>query len=167
MYKPAKLDFTDAQIKKLIKGQPVRLSASQVGSGNKVVMLHPANYANAKKSAMKGKGLTISLSPGEILSTVESDMEGTGFFGDLWKGLKSGYNWVKRNIIDTPLYQSTIKPLVRGAVDKGAAMLGAYTGNPQLVNQAKDLIGKETGAFGMAKPVMRRSRVKGGSFKLN
>jgi len=167
MYKPAKLDFSDAQIKKLIKGQPVKLSASQVGSGSKVVLLHPANYNNVRKSAMKGKGLTITLSPGEILSTVESDMEGTGFFGDLWKGIKSGYNWVKKNVIDTPLYQNTIKPIVRGAIDKGAAMLGAYTGNPALVNQAKDLIGKETGAFGV-KPVMRRSRrIKGGSFRLN
>jgi hypothetical protein len=73
-------------------------------------------------------------------------------FQDIWKGLKSGYKWTKKNVIDTPLYQSTIKPLVRGVVDQGVALASAY--NPNLgkaATLARDKIGQETGAFGLKK----------------
>lgn len=175
VYKPAKIDFTPAQINKAIKGQPFRVKASQIGTGSKVIMLHPANHGAVVKAAMKGKGLTLTISPAEVLSTVESDMEGTGFFGDLWKGLKSGWKWVKNNIIDTPLYQSTVKPLVRQLVDTGAtALAGVVPSAAPVIGVAKDVLGKETGAFG-APPVMRRNRMKraiavddsAGSFRLN
>lgn len=166
VYKPARINFTDAQIKKAVQGKPIRFAAHQVNQGDKVVMLHPANHSNYKKAAMKGKGLTITISPAEVLSTVESDMDGTGFFGDVWKGLKSGYNWVKKNVIDTPIYQQTIKPLVRKAVDVGAtALTGMAPEAAPFIQMAKNQIGEKTGAFGM--PVMRRNRMKGGSFRLN
>jgi hypothetical protein len=167
VYKPARINFTEAQIKKAVAGKPIRFAAHQLNAGPKVVMLHPANHSNYAKAAMKGKGLTITISPAEVLSTVESDMEGTGFFGDVWKGLKSGYNWVKKNVIDTPIYQQTIKPLVRKAVDAGAAALtGMAPEAAPFIQMAKSQIGEKTGAFG-AIPVMRKSRMKGGSFRLN
>lgn len=169
MYKPARINLTPTQIKKVIDGKPIRFTAAQLNSGDKVVMLHPANHSAYKKATMKGKGLTMTISPAEVLSTIESDMEGTGFFGDLWKGLKSGYNWVKKNIIDTPFYQEALKPVVRGLVDKGVAAAKAIA--PDEIDKAIDvgtrMIGDKTGAFGVM-PVMRRNRrMSGGSFRLN
>lgn len=167
VYQPARIDFTDAQIKAAIAGKPIRFKANQINSGSKVVLLHPANHANYKKAAMKGKGLTITISPAEVLSTVESDMDGTGFFGNLWKGLKSGYNWVKKNIIDSDIYQSTIKPIVRQGINAAVAAANtAYPGSAAALAPIANKIGEKTGAFG-APPVMRRRRLKGGSFRLN
>jgi len=174
VYKAARIDFTDAQIKKAIAGKPIRLAANQVGKGTKVVFLHPVQHRVVSKAGMAGRGCTIELSPAEILTTVESDMEGTGFFGDLWKGLKSGYSWVKKNVIYTPLYQQAVKPLVRQAVNTGATALSVMA--PQaapFINMAKDKIGSKTGAFGI--PPITRRRIKrsdnvlmdGGSFRLN
>lgn len=168
VYKPARINFTKAQIKKAVDGKPIRFTASQLDAGEKVMMLHPANHSNYKKAVMKGKGFTLTISPAEILSTVESDMEGTGFFGDAWKKLKSGYNWVKKNVIDTDFYQQALKPVVRGLVNKGVAAAKAVA--PDELDKAIDMgtrmIGDKTGAFGVM-PVMRRNRMKGGSFRLN
>lgn len=170
VYKPARIDFTDAQIRKAIAGKPVRLAANQIGKGAKVVLLHPVQHRAVSKAGMSGRGCTIELSPAEILSTVESDMEGTGFFGDLWKGLKSGYNWVKKNIVDTPLYQNTIKPLVKQGVSTLTGMVPAQY--RPVADAITGEIGKQTGAFGV--PPITRRRVKrsdnvlmGGSFRLN
>lgn len=181
MYKPARIDLTQAQIKKAISGKPIRLAGSQIGKGDKVVFLHPVQHRAVSKAGMAGRGCTIELSPAEVLTTVESDMDGTGFFGDLWKGLKTGYNWVKKNVIDTELYQKAVKPLVRSAVNTGAAALSAaIPGSAPLINAAKEKIGSTTGAFGISGhpiPVMRRrikrsdnilmNDVSAGSFRLN
>lgn len=173
-YKAARIDFTDAQIKKAIAGKPIRLAASQIGKGSKVVFLHPVQHRNVSKAGMAGRGCTVELSPAEILTTVESDMDGTGLFGDLWKGLKTGYNWVKKNVIDTDIYQKGVKPLVRRAVNTGAAALtGLVPEAADLIDIATDKIGEKTGAFGV--PPITRRRVKrsdnvlmdGRSFRLN
>lgn len=171
VYKPARIDFTDAQIRKAVQGKPVRIAANQIGKGSKVVLLHPVQHRVVSKAGMAGRGCTVELSPGEILSTVESDMDGTGFFGDIWKGLKSGYNWVKKNVIDTDIYQKTIKPLVKQGVSTLSGMVPAEYRpiSDALVGE----IGKQTGAFGV--PPVTRRRVKrsdnvlmnGGSFRLN
>lgn len=173
-YKAARIDFTDAQVKKAISGKPVRLAANQIGKGDKVVFLHPVQHRVVSKAGMAGRGCTIELSPAEILTTVESEMDGTGFFGDLWKGIKSGYKWVKNNVIDTPIYQQTIKPLVRKAVDTGAmALSGMAPEAAPFIQMAKQQISDRTGAFGV--PPITRRRIKrsdnvlmdGGSFRLN
>lgn len=151
VYKRLRVNISKAQLQKAIKGKPVKLSNGQLGVGDSYLSLHPANAKLVEKAVMKGSGCVIHISPGELLSTAE-DMEGKGIFGDIWKGLKSGYNWVKKNIIDTPIYQQTVKPLVRGLVDSGATALSAYA--PQAtpaIMLAKDQIGKKTGAFGMKK----------------
>lgn len=167
VYHPARINFNNAQVQAAIAGRPFRVKADQLNSGDKTILLHPANYLNFKKAAMKGRGFTITISPAEILSTVESDMDGTGFFGDLWKKLKSGYSWVKKNIIDSDVYQSAIKPIVRQGVNAAiTAANTAYPGSAVPLSAVANKIGNQTGAFG-APPVMRRSRLKGGSFRLN
>jgi len=172
MYKPARIDFTLAQVKKAINGLPIRVAASQIGNGDKVIFLHPSQHRVVSKAGMSGKGCVVQLSPAEILTTVESDMDGTGLFGDLWKNLKTGYSWAKRNIIDTDFYQKNVKPLARQAIDTGISALAGYA--PQAVPIAtavRDKLSKETGAFGIPKTRRRVKRsenvLMGGSFRLN
>lgn len=176
-YKPAKLDLTDAQIKKIIRQEPIRITAKQIGTGSKVVLLHPENHARLSKAKNAGRGAVLYMSPGEVLATVESEMEGTGLFDSIWRGLKSGYKWVKKNIVDTDLYQGAIKPLVKSGVSTLAGMAKTATGNNPAGNTAIDAvvgeIGKKTSAFGLkgnkGKKYKTRSRadLMAGSFKLN
>lgn len=175
-YKPAKLDLSEAQIKKIIRQEPIRITAKQIGTGSKVVLLHPENHARLSKAKNANRGAVIHMSPGEVLATVESEMDGTGFFGDLWKGLKSGYKWVKKNVVDTDLYQGAIKPLVKQGVNVLAGMAKTAAGNNPAGNTAIDAvvgeIGKKTGAFGLNKGKKYNTRKRadlmaGSSFRLN
>lgn len=150
VYKQTKINITQAQLNKAINGKPIKISKDQIGSGSVYLSLHPANRKIVEKASLKGSGCCLNLSEGELLSTAE-DMGGEGIFGDIWKGLKSGYKWTKKNIIDTPFYQEAIKPVVRGLVQKGLQV--AKTATPgelsKAIDMGSDMIGKETGAFGI------------------
>lgn len=148
-YKQIKINITKEQLHKALSGKPVSFKKGQFGVGNSYLSLHPSNVKVVEKAAMKGAGCVLHLSPGELLSTAE-DMKGEGIFGDIFKGLKSGYKWAKKNVIDTDVYQQNIKPIVRGIVDQGVAMASAYNPNAgKFAALARDKIGKETGAFGV------------------
>ena len=179
-YKPAKVNLTDAQAKKIIRQEPVRVAASQIGVGPTVIMLHPENHAKLSKAKRAKRGVVLYMSAGEVLATVESDMEGTGIFNNLWKNLKSGYNWVKKNIVDSDIYQKGVKPLVRSGVNQLAGL--AKTKAPQageLIDMVVDKVGKETGAFGVKNKgkkyltkkgnamYLMDSATQGSSFRLN
>lgn len=178
-YKPAKVNLTEAQAKKIIRQEPVRISAGQIGAGDKVILLHPENHAKLSKAKRAGRGVVLYMSAGEVLATVESDLEGSGIFGNIWRGLKSGYRFVKKNIIDTDLYQGAIKPIVKRGVEYAKGAAKAYTGNSPEGNAAIDAvvgkIGSETGAFGMRAgrntgkkyTNYRKSDLLGSSFRLN
>lgn len=162
MYKQIKIDITRDQLHKAIKGKPISFKKEQIGNGTTYLSLHPANVKLVEKSAMKGTGCVIHLSPGELLATHE-DMGGEGIFGDIFQGLKSGYSWVKKNIIDTPIYQQTLKPIVRGIVNSGATTLKGLA--PQLspaIDMGINELGKETGAFGLRKTkAQKKAMLKG------
>ena len=159
MYKQIKIDITKPQLKKAISGKSVRISKNQIGSGTSYLSLHPANVRIVEKAAMRGAGCTICLAPGELMATAE-DMGGNGIFGDIWKGLKSGYKWVKKNVIDTDIYQKGIKPLVREAVNTGVNVLKTRAPNlGSAIDLGVDQISKQTGAFGVRKNT-RMSKAK-------
>jgi len=149
VYKQIKINITHDQLKKALNGKPVSFKKEQLGAGTNYLSLHPANVKIVEKASMRGSGCVLNLAPGELMATAE-DMKGAGFFGDIYKGLKSGYDFVKKNVIDTDIYQKVVKPLVRTAVDTGATALSAMApGLAPGINLAKDTIGRETGAFGM------------------
>lgn len=151
VYKQIKINITHDQLRKALNGKPVSFKKEQLGVGNHYLSLHPTNVKVVEKAAMKGTGCVLHLAPGELLATHE-DMKGEGIFGDIWKGLKSGYNWTKKNVIDTDFYQKNIRPIARQAVDTGISALASYA--PQaipLATLARDKLSKETGAFGLRK----------------
>ena len=150
VYKQTKINITQAQLNKALHGKPIKINKDQIGSGDLYLSLHPANRKIVEKASLKGSGCCLNLSEGELLASAE-DMGGQGIFGDIWKGLKSGYKWAKKNIIDTPIYQKAIKPVVRELVQKGVQI--AKTAVPgelgKAIDMGSDLISKETGAFGI------------------
>jgi hypothetical protein len=159
VYKQIKINITRPQLQKAINGKPVQFSASQIGSGSTYLSLHPANVKLVEKAAMKGSGCVIHLSPGELMSSAEDDISGNGLFGDIWKGLKSGYKWVKKNIVDTPIYQQGLKPLVRQAVNTAATAAKSFA--PQLgtaIDMGVNELGKQTGAFGVKRGKMSKTK---------
>jgi hypothetical protein len=79
-------------------------------------------------------------------------MNGSGIFGDIWKGLKSGYNWVKKNVIDTDVYQKTFKPIVRCFVHTADTALNRIAPNlAPVIDAGVNEIGNQTGAYGLRK----------------
>jgi hypothetical protein len=86
-YKPATVDFTTKQIEQMAKGKPVRLTHNQLGKGNKVILLHPENHNKLSKAYMSGRGCNMHIAEGEVMATHKSNMDGTGFFDTIKKGL--------------------------------------------------------------------------------
>lgn len=152
VYKQTKINITRAQLNKALNGKSIKIGKDQIGSGSVYLSLHPANRRIVEKASLKGSGCCLNLSEGELLASAE-DMQGEGIFGDIWKGLKSGYKWAKKNIIDTPIYQKAIKPVVRELVNKGVQM--AKTVAPSqlgsTIDKGVNLLGDKTGAFGLKK----------------
>jgi len=160
VYKQIKINITREQLRKALNGKPVSFKKEQLGAGSNYLSLHPANVKIVEKAAMRGSGCVLHMAPGELMATAE-DMKGEGFFGDIWKGLKSGYSWVKKNIIDSDIYQKAIKPLVRQAVNTGAtALKGLAPGASNLIDTGINTIGNETGAFGLKKARKNKSQKK-------
>ena len=151
VYKQVKINITKAQLDKALKGKPVQFSANQIGSGGSYLSLHPANVRIVEKAAMKGSGCIVHLAPGELMATAE-DMDGQGIFGDIWKGLKSGYSWVKKNVVDSDFYQKNLRPIAKQAVEMGKNAAKAYLNNPlanNVIDAASNELSKTTGAFGV------------------
>jgi hypothetical protein len=149
VYKQVKINITKAQLDKALKGKPVQFSASQIGSGDSYLSLHPANVKIVEKAAMKGSGCVVNLAEGELLAT-HQDMDGAGIFSDIWKGLKSAYRWTKQNVVDTDFYQKSIKPVIRQGVDQGANILkGKFPQAANLIDSTVNTISDKTGAFGV------------------
>lgn len=153
-YKPAKIDFTQAQVSKMLKGQPVRLTSSQIGCGSKVMMLHPANHSLLSKASVSKKGCVLHPSKGEIQATINSTMDGTGFFDTL----KKGFNFLKDSGVLSSVVDMAVQPLT--------AMAGPQFG--ALVQPARNLL-KQTTGVGARRPRRKKSDnvLIGSSFRLN
>lgn len=131
-YSRIKIQLTEAQARKALAGKPIRINNSQIGNGTEYVSLHPANAKIIEKAAMKGSGCNIHLSHGELADTAES-MQGSGFWGNVFKGLKKTWKVLKDSGI------------LSAAADAAVAPLAAYSGQPALVSGARQLLKKTTG----------------------
>lgn len=99
-YHQLKLRITPKQEKQAIRGGSIRLSADCIGEGQ-LVMLHPVNY----KKLMNAKGgVNLQLSPGEMMATANHNgLAGSGFFDDVWSGIKSAGKWLKDSGVGSAL----------------------------------------------------------------
>lgn len=144
MYQKVPLTLSKAQFDKIRKGQPIQLAHHQIGHhGRHHLMLHPESVKKVHNAHRKGKGARIHVSPHEL----EASGEGLKEF---WEGLKNAGNWIKKNIIDTPFYQSAVKPIIRSAVDTGLTAIAPRLGiAAPLATQGVHALGEKTGAFGI------------------
>jgi hypothetical protein len=129
VYHQVKLKVTPAQQKKALKGQKIRMTKDNIGQGQ-LVMLHPLNY----KKVMNAKGgINLELSPGELIATASHhNLAGSGFFGDVWEGLKSAGRWLKDSGVGSVLAdvaQEVATPFVGHEIARTArGALKSFTG---------------------------------------
>ncbi|GMF61688.1 unnamed protein product [Phytophthora fragariaefolia] len=110
-----------------------------------------------------GKGCMLDMSHGEVLRTHQSGLSGSGFWGDLWNGIKKGassvWGFLKENW----------RPLTSTALD-----IGSKYGGPEAVAARETF--RQVSGLGMvpasqaspeilAKPIPRRA-MKGKGFRL-
>jgi len=141
VYHRIKIDITEAQARKALAGKPIRLSANQIGKGA-ALSLHPANAKIVERASLKGSGCNIHLTHGELADTC-GHMSGSGFWGDVWSGLKKVWGVLKDSGA-----ASTI-------ADMGAQALGTITGQPGLVQAGRTLL-KQTTGVGMRRTKAQR-----------
>ena len=109
------------------------------------VMLKHSKARKVHTAHRNHRGVRLHLDHDEARHTVQ---HGGSIWGDIWNGIKTAGNWVKNNVIDTPVYQQAIKPVVRSLVDSTVKpFVDSYTG--PLGGQAVDALGSATGAYGL------------------
>ena len=151
-YQSVKLHITPKQQKMAIRGAKIRMTPACIGTGQ-LVMLHPLNY---KKVINAKGGINLELSPGEIMATAShhgmlpdgGPLSGSGFFGDVWNGIKSAGKWLK----DTGIASA--------ALDVGQKLLEPVLG-PQIASVGRDVVRDITGAGMQIKKRGRPSKATG------
>lgn len=169
--KSMKLPLTDAQLRKLAKGQGVRVNPSS-GCTAYDIYCDPAKCKRMERMMTKGKGFTLKLSPEEMQENVEIE-GGRINFKKIGRTLRSTAKSVGKFYREKirPTVGPKIRKVVSEAIEKGiplaAEAIGAVTGQPEIVALAEtpqikklakkvskagtEKLSKLTGAFGMAK----------------
>jgi hypothetical protein len=131
---PHQLHLTKAQKINLIKGKPVNVSHSNMGSGagNVVITLTPTNARKMMTAYKNGKGVRLSMSQPEILGTYK---HGKGFFDDVG-------DFFTRDI-PTFFTQTAPRFIIRDAVP---AAIGGLTGIAAGVAGMNPVLGAVAGA---------------------
>lgn len=114
MYQKVKLNISPQKQKSALMGRSITLKKDDIGTGQDVY-LHPLNY---KKVNNANSGVVLKLSPGEIMYTAKehsllpkpssSDLSGSGFFDDVWNGLKQAGQWLKDTGIATNIADALV-----------------------------------------------------------
>ena len=110
MYTQIKLNITEAQARRALDGKAFRVTSQQIGKGDTFISLHPANVKAVEKAALKGSGMSLNLSPGELADTAMR-LDGSGFWGSIWKTLKKGWKVLKDSGAATALADAAVAPL--------------------------------------------------------
>jgi hypothetical protein len=130
-YHPVPLTITEKQFRRLRNNHQVQLKHHQIAHGTKHrhhVVVHHTKAKKIHHAAKHNKGVRLGLSKHEM------EMSGQGF-AEFIQGLKKAGSWIKNNILDSNIYQQTVKPIVHGLVDQG-------------INAASTLVGSKTGPAG-------------------
>lgn len=122
MYTQIKLNITEAQARRALDGKAFRVTSQQIGKGDTFISLHPANVKAVEKAALKGSGMSLNLSPGELADTAMR-LDGSGFWGSIWNTLKKGWKVLRDSGAATALADAAVAPLA-AVVGPQAATLG-------------------------------------------
>jgi hypothetical protein len=156
-YKPIVIDITEKQLADAINGKSIRITASQLGKGTKVLMLHPLNSKKAERSMLNGKTFMLKLADGELAATYERMINSGGsFFSNLWKGLKRTWGVLKDTGAASQLLDMAVGPA------------SVYTGQPALVGAVRRGIKDLTGAgVGRMTAAQRKAALKASGLYLS
>lgn len=133
-YKAMKIDLTEKQAMQALRGKAIRIFAGQIGKGSTFVSLHPENVKKVEKAFIAKKNIMLHLSQGELADTAHR-MAGSGFWGNLWNGLKKTWGFLKDSGIATAGLDAAASALAKAAPEYAA---------PVMVG--RQLIKKATGA---------------------
>lgn len=189
--KSIKIPMTDAQMRKLAKGQGIRVNPSSNCTAYDV-WCKAGKCKRMEKMMMKGKGFALKFDPEEMDENIEIE-GGRINFKKIGRTLRSTAKATAKAVGSTAkavgkFYREKIRPkvgpeirkAVSTAIEKGIPLavdaLAAYTGQPEiaaatapvvekLAKKAAEVgtekISKLTGAFGMAKPLKMPAVKKG------
>ena len=140
------LDLEPHQIMKLHKGHSIQLKHPQLlVEGKHFVIIHHSKGKKIHHAHKHHKGVRLQMTEPEIHETIEG-----GGFGDFLNKLKQGGQWLKKNIVDSDIYQKYAKPVVRQIVNTGLDLATPHLGAAApLARQAVDAIGSKTNAYGI------------------
>lgn len=180
--KSIKVPMTDAQMRKLAKGQGVRINPS-AGCTAYDVWCKAGKCKRMERMMMKGKGFALKFDPEEMDENVEIE-GGRINWKKIGRTLRSTAKSVGKFYREKirPVVGPKIKEAVKKAIEEGIPLageyLGAVTGQPEIVAAAKspavkrfaekaaksgtEKLSKLTGAFGMQK-----MPEKGGALKMD
>lgn len=146
MYKALKLNLSEKQILQASKGKSIKVTNPQINSGSLFIWLHPENAKKVEKAFLKKTGTVLHLSHGELLQTASHHMEGSGFWSNIWHGVKSGWKALKDSGIASSI------------VDLATPALGTLTGQPGLVMAGRQLLRNTTGVGCGTKKMTKNDR---------
>jgi len=125
MYTDFKVDLTHAQGHKVLHDKPVRLSHEQLGRGH-THYFHPETYKKLIKAYNAGKGHTLHMTHGEVLRTHQTGLSGSGFWGNLWSGVKAAAKGIGGFLKDNwkPILSGTLDGIATAAGPEAAPLRG-------------------------------------------
>lgn len=150
------LELTQGNVKRLLNGHQIQLTNDQLKKDKHYIVVHPSTHKKLNKAKASGKGVRLIMTPEEFKAS------GSGFM-DILRGIKKGAAWIKNNVIDSSLYQSTVKPAVRGLVNAAETAIMPIVPGPLqgAVHAAVEKVGSVTNAYGLPanKVVKQRKQV--------
>lgn len=146
-FKRFDLTLKPHQFTKLKNGHMIQLAAEQLHGNRHHIMVHPHMHQKMSHAKKRKKGVRIAMTSHEMQAS------GAGLKEFLDK-IKQGFRFVKDKIIDTPVYQQAVKPVVRQLVNTGMSMAAPHLGPAApIANDIVNKIGEQTGAYGMRRRV--------------
>lgn len=137
---PHQLHIATDKVKKIVKGLPVNIPFTHMGSGvgEHIVLLRPQNARKLLTAYKKGKGMKLLLHPHELHHTIH---HGRGFF-DYAKKLYRKAGETVSKALDNPVINKVAQQAVRYGTDALGTAVGTYFGNPEAGHLVGEMLGQ-------------------------
>ena len=137
---PHQLHIATDKVKKIVKGLPVNIPFTHMGSGvgEHIVLLRPQNARKLLTAYKKGKGMKLLLHPHELHHTIH---HGRGFFDYAKKIYKKAGETVSK-ALDNPVINKVAQQAVKYGTDALGTAVGTYFGNPEAGHMVGQMLGQ-------------------------